>query len=97
MDYKSYDELRPCSDLAISIATRDVLKKPDGLGDHNAVSFFFKTSFGACSARLDTKTFASHSLHCPNISIRSNCAPELVGMIKNSSAALGPLNFQDGR
>jgi len=38
------------------------------------------TSFGACSARLDTKTFATHSLHCPSSSIRSDCTPELLGM-----------------
>ena len=73
-----------------SIPKRDVLKRPDDLGHHNAVSFFFKTSFGACSARLDTKTFASHSLHCPSCSIRSDCTPELIRMrvVKNLSAAL---------
>lgn len=31
-------------------------------------------------AKLDTKTFATHSLHCPSSSIRSDCTPELIGM-----------------
>jgi hypothetical protein len=67
---------------------------------------FFKTSFGACSARLDTKTFASHSLHCPSCSIRSDCTPELIRtraikiclplLVRNRGGArTKPLNFQD--